>query len=460
MSKHARLAAGHNNIPRSSRSRNYVAMTMLFAAALIAVGLSYWGVSAANEGEGEKMAVQDAANEGDFVVAFMDSPSGSILRFNIRAGGFSADSSKRFPEIGVSGTADDGPQLTPDIAAAGNGDFVIVWADDADGNKFYQIHARGFHSDGSQLFPTMTVNTEAKGMQTAPVIAMTPNGDFVVTWQDDMDGNDVYQIHARGFNSDGSQRFPTMTVNSDAAGDQSAPAIAMALNGDFVVTWQNDRSLDGLYNIFARGFNSDGSPRFSTKTVNTTLTGDQLYPDIAMAPNGEFVITWQDDTDLNGANQIHARGFTRSGQQRIAPFTVNSVASGDQTTPYIAMADNGDFVVTWTDDQDKNGVDQVMARGFKNDGSPKFPDFFVNSVANGNQFVTDIAMSGNGDFVIPWQDDQDGNNVYQILARGFNSDGSERFPDFTVNEKAAGQQWIPAVAVVRKGPTVYLPFVK
>jgi hypothetical protein len=80
-------------------------------------------------------------------------------------------------------------------------------------------------------------------------------------------------------------------------------------------------------------------------------------------------------------------------------------------------------------------------------------------VSAGNQIQADIAMDYSGDFVIPWQDDQDQNGVYQILARGFYSDGSERFPDFTVNEKAAGQQWFPTVAVVRKGPTSYIPFV-
>ena len=100
----------------------------------------------------------------------------------------------------------------------------------------------------------------------------------------------------------------------------------------------------------------------------------------------------------------------------------------------------------------------MLARGFDASGSERIPDFVVNSQGSGNQIVTDIAMNARGDFVIPWQDDQDGNDVYQILARGFYSNGSERFPDFVVNEVAAGQQWIPAVAMVKEA-LVYLPVV-
>ncbi len=433
-------------------------LVMLLIALVLGAGLSNWPVFAGTVANSRVLAPQQGPNAavGDFVVVFMDSPSGSVLDFSIRAGGFAGGSSDRFPEIAVN-TNTAGTQLVPDVAIANNGEFVVVWADDSDRNGYYEILARGFHSDGSERFPTFTVNTVSSGNQSAPVIAMTPQGNFVVAWQDDQNDNDIYEILARGFFADGSERFSTITVNTISTGDQRNPAIAMSPNGEFVVTWENDNSLDGLYNIFARGFNSGGSQRFPWININTDLPGDQLRPDIAMDPNGSFVVTWQDDRDNNGVFQIHARGFYRNGAQRFSRITVNSVASGDQTGPYIAMAQNGDFVVTWTDDQDGNGFYQVLARGFNPTGTERIPDFVVNSVGSGNQIVTDIAMNAGGDFVIPWQDDQDKNNVYQILARGFSPDGSERFPDFTVNKVAAGQQWIPSVAMVREA-MVYMPY--
>ena len=49
-----------------------------------------------------------------------------------------------------------------------------------------------------------------------------------------------------------------------------------------------------------------------------------------------------------------------------------------------------------------------------------------------------------------WEDDSNKNNIYQIYARGFYANGSERFGDITVNSVATGQQLKPVVAMGRK----------
>ena len=451
------------NFPHASGSilprlhyMKYLFLILALVGVVLTTSFNFQGASAEIEPYDDLNKSQDAsnANYGDFVIAFMDSPTGSYLGFDITASGLYDDSSRRFSDIPVN-TATDGPQLNQDIAMASNGDFVVVWADDQDKNDYYQIHARGFYSDGSQRFPTFTVNTVAAGNQTAPAIAMAPNGEFVVTWQDDQDNNGVSQIHARGFNSDGSQRFSTITVNSSNRGDQINPNIAMASNGDFIVTWQDDPNLDDLYNVLARRFDSSGSGQSITYTGNQDPAGDHRFPDVAMDSLGHyFVLTWQDDTDNNGVYQIHARS-----NLYFSTITVNSVNTGNQTEPHIAMDNFGNFVISWTDDQDQNGVNQILARGFDKYGLERIPDFTVNSVSTGEQIVSDIAMDAIGNFVVAWQDDQDQNGVFQIMARGFYSDGSERFSDFTVNQVNTGEQWYPTIAMVRNVPSVYIPVV-
>ena len=42
-------------------------------------------------------------------------------------------------------------------------------------------------------------------------------------------------------------------------------------------------------------------------------------------------------------------------------------------------------------------------------------------------------MDSNGNFVVVWHDDNDNNGYYDILARGFNAIGNQRFADLTVN---------------------------
>ena len=60
-----------------------------------------------------------------------------------------------------------------------------------------------------------------------PVIAMDESGSFCVAWQDDRQQNRQYDILARGFNADGTPRFADMTVNSAPGGRQTRPAIGM-----------------------------------------------------------------------------------------------------------------------------------------------------------------------------------------------------------------------------------------
>jgi ABC-type transport system involved in cytochrome c biogenesis ATPase subunit len=234
-------------------------------------------------------------------------------------------------------TESDGQQLKPDIAMADNGDFVVVWEDDQDENGLYQIYARGFNANGGQKFADMTVNTKSDGQQLKPAIAMAPNGDFVVVWEDDNNENRVYQIYARGFNANGSQKFADMTVNSVSTGQQYNPAVAMASNGDFVVVWEDDQDKNGLYQVYARGFNANGSQKFADKTVNSISSGQQLKPKVAMASNGDFVVVWEDDNNENQIYQIYARGFNANGSEKFADMTVNTVSSGQQYKPSVAI---------------------------------------------------------------------------------------------------------------------------
>lgn len=340
-----------------------------------------------------------------------------------------------------------GNHYQPRVVSAGNGNTITVWQDDRDGNGVHQIYVRAFDADGNPIFSERVVNSVASGEQRHPALAADNNGNFVVVWEDDRDSNGYYQINARGFNANGSERFPDMTVNSLSGGQQLQPAVSMDDSGRFVVAWQDDNDSNGYYQIRMRGFYIDGSQRFSERTVNSVSDGQQVNPEIAMTPNGEFVVAWEDDRDNNGYYQIYARGFTAGGGQRIADFVVNSAGDGQQRWPAIAMDDTGRFVVAWQDDKDNNGVYQIYARGFNANGSQRIADFAVNSVADGQQIRPAIAMDGSGRFVIAWQDDKDGNGTYQILARSFNASGSQRQADFTVNSDASGQQYYPAASM-------------
>jgi hypothetical protein len=350
----------------------------------------------------------------------------------------------------MAGSALTGGHFDPRIAAAPNGNFVVVWEDDSDGNGVGQIYARGFDEDGNALFSEQVVNTVADGEQRHPDVAMDDQGNFVVVWEDDQDGNGVYQILARGFNANGSQRFSERTVNTAAAGQQFQPAIGMDAVGNFVVAWEDDQDNNNAFQILARGFTATGVQRIADFTVNGVAAGQQLNPAIALDATGDFVVAWEDDQDNNNYFQIYARGFHANGGNRINAFQVNTSATGQHGKPSVGMDADGDFALVWEDDQDDNGYYQIYGRGFTFAGVQRIGLFTVNSVSDGQQYAPTIAMDASGDFVVGWEDDQDDNGSFQILGRSFNPNGSQRKADFTVNSDASGQQYVPAAAVDEK----------
>ena len=270
---------------------------------------------------------------------------------------------------------------------------------------------------------------------------------YVVAWQNDQSDANATQIKARGFEG----RFPELTANAYFPGTQINPAVAIAADGSFVVAWQEDGDGNGLFQVWARGFHADGSERFPPITVNSVSAGQQKNPDIAMSPNGDFVVVWEDDQDGNGLSNILGRGFYANGTQRFSDRDVAYSGPGAERAPVVGMADDGSFVVAWSDDQDYNGFFQIAARGFNANGSQKFSARTVNTAGAGQQIQPDIAVAPNGDFVVAWADDQGNDWFFQVLARGFFANGSERFSDITLNQIGTASQYRPSVGILADG---------
>ena len=87
-------------------------------------------------------------------------------------------------------------------------------------------------------------------------------------------------------------------------------------------------------------------PLGSELLVNTHRASDQFAPKIAMRPNREFVIVWQDQNGTGGSNaDIFGQRFNSLGQKVGDSFQVNTYTAGPQQEPEIAMNALGNFVV-------------------------------------------------------------------------------------------------------------------
>ncbi|MBZ0101859.1 MAG: right-handed parallel beta-helix repeat-containing protein [Thermoanaerobaculia bacterium] len=201
--------------------------------------------------------------------------------------------------------------------------------------------------------------------------------------------------------------------------------------------------------------------------VNVYTTYNQSRPDVAMAPDGSFVVVWQSAGSFEGdvGQSIQVRRFDRAGQPMGArEWQVNSLTSVFQSHPRVAMDFEGNFVVVW-DSTTSVGNDtsfaSIQARRFRADGTAlDEQQFQVNTYTTDDQTYPDVIVHPEGEFVVVWQsfgspgDDQ---SFYSTLARRFAATGEPLDAvEFQVNSYTANSQLAPAVAVLPGGGFVVI----
>src|SRR6266487_182889 len=122
--------------------------------------------------------------------------------------------------------------------------------------------------------------------------------------------------------------------------------------------------------------------------VNTTTAGDQYgywwsVRTIAVQPDGGYIIVWIDAGGNDGqGNGIYGQLFDASGAKVGSEFLVNTTTSGDQYSPSVAVAPDGSFLVAW--EGPGSSID-VFAQRFSKTGVKVGPEFLLNTGVSGNQ---------------------------------------------------------------------------
>ena len=245
-------------------------------------------------------------------------------------------------------------------------------------------------------------------------------------------------------------------VNQFTSADQIEPAVAVAPNGDFVVTWQgwasggNDDSYDSIH---AQRFAADGMPAGPELQVNNFTFYRQTEPVVAMGAAGEFIVVWNSDPAAGDTYwSIEARRYNAAGGPLGAQFRVNTETANRQDKAAVASAPDGRFVVVW-ESRGSTGTDtelmSIQGQRFAADATPLGGQFQVNTYTTGQQLLPAVGMDGNGAFLVAWQSTgSSGTDTSEtsILGQRFNSAGAPLGDEFQVNSFTTGEQVLPAVA--------------
>src|SRR5437660_390213 len=171
---------------------------------------------------------------------------------------------------------------------------------------------------------------------------------FVVAWKNDKVSGSGTDVFAQLYDSSGVRVGGEFRVNVNATDNQDQPAAAMDATGNFVIVWKSNKQDGSGAGVFARRFDSSGNALSADIQVNTTNSGNQDKPAIAMNAAGAFVITWASGNNQDGDKKgVFAQRYSSSGVAVGGEFLVNVFTVGDQDKPTVSMNSAGGFVIAW-----------------------------------------------------------------------------------------------------------------
>ena len=150
--------------------------------------------------------------------------------------------------------------------------------------------------------------------------------------------------------------------------------------------------------------------------------GSQEYPSVVIDESGNFVIVWQHERD--GNFDIYFQMYNSSNEAMGNNQKVNDDAStADQIDPSIAMDGNGNFIIAWEDW--RNGNPDIYFQLFNSSGVAVGSNARANdNIGTTIQRFPSVAMNGRGDFVIAWEDYRFGCDNPDVFGQRYHSDGT------------------------------------
>ena len=236
-----------------------------------------------------------------------------------------------------------------------------------------------------------------------------------------------------------------------------APDVAMAQDGTFIITW-NGGDIDYRDGIQARMYDANGSPLAAQFRVNTLASATYHLPAIAVRNDKSFVIVWMKYGDYTLGNCIYGQRFNAAGAKvGTASFMVSTTTGNYKSDPDVDIADNGNFVVVWNADNEASSgtpySTSIWGQRFNAAGTKQGGQFEIETTYSsmlGESLLPRVSLSTAGAFVIAWQNFPDASG-WGIWARRYNSAGAAQGNDFRVNTHTANWQVTPDVACDRDG---------
>ncbi len=313
-----------------------------YDAAGVAQG-AVFEVGASVTGSSKSDVVVTGIDGGGFVVAFSDGASGVPSYFE---------------RYNAAGAVQQTAQY--DNTAEGNhaivrttGGFVLAEADQFEnGVETNGVWLQSYDLAGNIVASFVLANSDATtGIQTDPSIAALTGGQIVTSWVDYNDQTIKFRI----FDAALAPTTASIIVDDDpfVSGVPEVPPQVVGLaNGNFLIVWHESLEPDSGdqsgYAVRGMMYSATGVQQSGLMLINSLRTGDQTSPDIVALPDGGFFASWTSlpsgiDADIKGLQ------FDVGGIRVGAEITINTTATGIDIDPHMTLLSDGRIAVVWNE---------------------------------------------------------------------------------------------------------------
>ena len=126
---------------------------------------------------------------------------------------------------------------------------------------------------------------------------------------------------------------------------------------------------------------------------------------------------------------------------------LNTYKPSNQQAPQVAVLTDGSYIVVWNSEGQDGSGSGVYGQHFTSAGVPIGPEFRVNTVTDSTQGNARVAATGNGGFVVTWEDSSGIDGSGQgVIGQRYDASGLAAGSNFVVNATTSSTQNSPATA--------------
>jgi hypothetical protein len=263
----------------------------IYGQRINAAGAVQWGadgIAVCNSGNVQRYPRIIPDGSGGAVIAWEDKRN--TIDFDIFAQRIDGSGALQWAPGGVAVSATMYDQEDCRIVSLGSGDAMVAWVDYRGGGTS-DIYAQKIDAGGvCQWTPNGIVVCGAAENQLSVQLVANGSGGVIVTWEDERSGAGSYDLYAQRIDADGSSGWTADGLAvCGAAADQLTPQLAADQWGGASFTWTDERG--GLGDIYSQKIDAAGEIGTATllQSYSTALSGSDIKIEWILSEAGEDI---------------------------------------------------------------------------------------------------------------------------------------------------------------------------